>query len=353
MRKVSDFRFATGDGDASSAESQTDEPPGAGKVLFSSRMRKIRLLLVALTLCLPAAFGVKQGAQTGAALFAEGVVSTVDHESNASFSPDGRTLYFTKYDRAGQSFSAVVHTELRRGRWTEPRVAPFSGQYPDSHPSASPDGRRLYFSSSRPVEGRARRDFDIWYVERDGRGAWGEARRVEGAVNTDANELAPAVTRDGTLYFWSVRPEGKGGADIYRARFEGGRYAAPENLGEPVNSKANETDFYVAPDAGLIVFASNRPGGEGQSDLYVSRRAGDGSWGEPRNLGRAVNSPASEGAPALAPGGRTLLFASTRGPGDDLARRLTYRELRAMLAATLNGFGNFYTADAREVLGGR
>lgn len=316
-------------------------------------MRKIRLLLATSALCLPFVCGAGQGAQTGAALFAEGVVSTADHESNASFGPDGRTLYFTKYDRAGQSFSAVVYTELRRGRWAEPRVAPFSGRYPDSHPSVSPDGRRLYFSSSRPVGGRARRDFDIWYVERDGRGAWGEARRVEGAVNTDANELAPAVTSDGTLYFWSVRAEGKGGADIYRARPEGGRYAAPENLGDAVNSKANETDFYVAPDESLIVFASNRPGGEGQADLYVSRRGAGGAWAEPRNLGRAVNSAASEGAPALSPDGRLLLFASTRGPGDDLARRLTYRELRAMLASTLNGFGNFYTVDAKEVVGRR
>jgi Tol biopolymer transport system component len=312
-------------------------------------MLKIRLLLVALSLCPLLAPGAGQRAQTGASLFAEGVVSTVDHESNGSFSPDGRAFYFTKYDRAGQSFSAVVYTELRGGRWAEPRVAPFSGRHPDSHPSVSPDGRRLYFSSSRPVAGQARRDFDIWYAERDGAGRWGEARRVEGEVNTDANELAPAVTRDGTLYFWSVRPGGKGGADIYRARLVEGKYAAPENLGDAVNSKANETDFYVAPDAGLIIFASNRPGGEGQSDLYVSRRGADGSWGEPRNLGRAVNSAASEGAPALSPDGRRLLFASTRGPGDDLSRRVTYRELRAMLRSTLNGFGNFYTADAKVV----
>ncbi|HWS55831.1 MAG TPA: hypothetical protein VN228_16950 [Pyrinomonadaceae bacterium] len=316
-------------------------------------MREIRFLLAASALCLPFVFNAGQRAQTGASLFAEGVVSTADHESNASFSPDGRTLYFTKYDRAGQSFSAVVYTELRRGRWAEPRVAPFSGLHPDSHPSVSPDGRRLYFSSSRPVGGRAKRDFDIWYAERDAAGRWGEARRVEGAVNTEANELAPAVTRDGTLYFWSVRPEGKGGADIYRARAEGGRFAAPENLGDGVNSKANETDFYVAPDESLIVFASNRPGGEGQSDLYVSRRGAGAAWGEPRNLGGAVNSAAAEGSPALTPDGRLLLFASTRGPGDRLARRVTYRELRAMLTGTLNGFGNFYAVDAKEALGGR
>ncbi|MDQ3805616.1 MAG: hypothetical protein M3416_17530, partial [Acidobacteriota bacterium] len=190
---------------------------------------RIKLLLLLAALAAPPSFAqrvkISAGAPhpyaspsplTEARLFAEGVVSTVDHESNASFGPDGRTLYFTKYDRAGQSFSAVVYTELRRGRWAEPRVAPFSGLHPDSHPSVSPDGRRLFFSSSRPADGRAKRDFDIWYVERDAAGAWGEARRVEGAVNTEASEYAPAVTRDGTLYFDSFREPPR--RQAYRAR---------------------------------------------------------------------------------------------------------------------------------------
>src|SRR5689334_25253343 len=85
-------------------------------------------------------------------LFAPAVISTRDYERDGTFSPDGNTFYFTKRT-IWPYFSAICVSHFRHGRWTEPDVASFSGQYPDATPFISGDGSRLYFASRRPFEG--------------------------------------------------------------------------------------------------------------------------------------------------------------------------------------------------------
>ena len=76
-------------------------------------------------------------------------------------------------------------------------------------------------------------------------------------------------------------------------------------------------DPFIAPDQSWLIFASERPGGYGAADLYVSFRRPDGTWGEPKNLGPSVNTAGSEYTPMLSPDGRYLFF--TRGRfGDDI-----------------------------------
>src|SRR5437764_2128106 len=99
-----------------------------------------------------------------AELFAPDVISTRDHERDGTFSPDGETFYFTKRT-IWPYFSAICVSHLRNGHWTQPEVAPFSGQYPDATPFISADGSRLYFASRRPTE-RAHNDYNIWMVTR-------------------------------------------------------------------------------------------------------------------------------------------------------------------------------------------
>ena len=86
-----------------------------------------------------------------AELFAPDVISTRDYERDGTFSPDGKTFYFTKRT-IWPYFSAICVSHLRNGRWSAPEVAPFSGQYPDVTPFISADGSRLYFASRRPTE---------------------------------------------------------------------------------------------------------------------------------------------------------------------------------------------------------
>lgn len=287
-------------------------------------------------------------------LFASGRISTGDMELNAAFTPDGKTLYFTKRTPKPQLWVIVV-SQLRRGQWSAPEVAPFSGQYNDFDPFVSPDGKRLYFSSNRPVEGagRARTDYDIWYVERTPRG-WSQPQHLDAPVNTPAQEFYPSVTKDGTLYFSSNRPGGSGGGDIYRARFVDGRYAEPENLGDSINATTNEGDPYISPDEDYLIFVSyNRQGASGDGDLYISVRR-DGHWSKAENLGPEINSPALDFCPIVSPDGKWLYFTSERGFADTpQQRRLTSSELARALHGPGNGLGDIYRVDAKSVLTSR
>ena len=125
-------------------------------------------------------------------------------------------------------------------------------------------------------------------------------------------EPYPAVAADGTLYFGSSRPGGRGGVDLYRARPNAAGYAQPENLGITINSPAAELDGYVSPDQKTLVFASDRPGGYGGLDLYVSHRV-VGGWSPARNLGPAVNGPDDEFCPQITGDGRLLVFSRAKG----------------------------------------
>jgi len=110
-------------------------------------------------------------------LFAPGVISTGEYESHAAFSPDGGTLYFLK-NTADFGHWTIVSSHLRSGNWTAPEVVPFSGRYSDADPFVTPDGSKLYFISTRPVDGKPKEDLDIWIVEKKGE-AWGEPRNLE------------------------------------------------------------------------------------------------------------------------------------------------------------------------------
>lgn len=222
-----------------------------------------------------------------------------------TFTPDGRTVVFVR------SKKGFFEAHLEGGRWGEARPLPFSGMpdVRDGDPFFSPDGSTLYFWSSRG--GKTSMNTDLHAVERRADG-WGVPRNLGPPVNNEVNEPFPAAAADGTLYFGSARP-GSGSIDIYRARRSGDGYAEPENLGPAVNSPDLDLDGYISPDQTTLVFGSNRPGGFGKIDLYVSHWR-DGRWSQARNLGPAVNGPGDEFCPQLLEGGRLLLFS--RGAPD-------------------------------------
>ena len=198
------------------------------------------LVAVACVLALAACASIPSAPE----LFGPGTISTPENELNAAFSPDGGTLYFTRAAGANGRFGVIVVSEATRdGRWSDPEVAEFSGHYPDYDPIVSPDGARLFFISKRPASGNEpRADFDIWVVERAGNG-WGEPRNLGAPVNSDGDELYPSAASDGTLYFSSCgRKDSRGRCDLYRSRLRDGQYLEPENLGEPVNTPASETE---------------------------------------------------------------------------------------------------------------
>jgi Tol biopolymer transport system component len=287
-------------------------------------------------------------------LFAEGTISTEDDEVGGSFSPDGTEFYFSKLIQSTTfpRIGLLCVSTYREGVWGEPVVLPFSGRYLDFLPHLSPDGRSLYFSSSRPLPGSSARLLRIYRVERAG-DHWGEPVALPPPVNEeDSWNWGASVTSSGTLYFASSRG---GESHIFRSRLVDGAYAEPEKLGPEVNSTFNEHDPFVSPDERLLVFASSGSGlgdedrpetlkGNGvlyaRGDLYVSSGS-DGRWSQARHLEHDINSVADEGAPSLTPDGRYLFFTSERSPFGVLRRRGA-EEIEKILHSTLNGHGNIF-----------
>jgi peptidoglycan/xylan/chitin deacetylase (PgdA/CDA1 family) len=252
-------------------------------------------------------------------LFAEGVVNTSADEYGPAFTPDGRTVYFAKRS-ADRKMEHIYFSRFDEGKWGEQQVAPFSGKYFDKEPFITPDGSKLFFSSTRPVSTDApgRTDFNLWVVERTttataAAGAnWGEPRPLGASVNSDTYDNYPSVAANGNLYFSSTRAGGRGSNDLYRARYVGGRYAPAENLAS-LNTTESDADPYIAPDESYIIISTTREGTYGEGDLYVSFNV-RGAWTTPRNLGAKINSPTYEYTPLVSPDGRYLFFS--RGWGD-------------------------------------
>jgi Tol biopolymer transport system component len=261
-------------------------------------------------------------------VFAPRIVSTERRELNAAFTPDGRTFFFSR-TQAGSTTSILMATLADGSAWRAPRPAPFGrSDASDVDMFVTADGGEIYFCSDRPApnqatpapatNGSGEPDSDIWVARRQG-ATWGLATWLGPEVNArGAGDYYPTLTRSGTLYFSSDRPGGLGQSDIYRVRRVNGRWTAPENLGAPVNTPGSEFDAFIAPDESYLVFASERPGGLGASDLYVSTRTRDGAWSPPVNLGPRVNSAYGDYTPALSPDGRYLFFTSGAPGSDDL-----------------------------------
>ena len=264
------------------------------------------------------------------ALFAPDFLATDLCERDITFTPDGREIYLSIQggNTFADWFSVIAYT--RQGgddRWTAPRLAPFSGRYTDMEPCVSPDGRRLYFASNRPLSGAGepRPDFDIWYAERAADG-WSEPRNPGAPINSGKEEFYPSLTADGTLYFTAEREGGRGGEDLWRARpAAGGGFAEPENLGDSVNTADGEYNAFVARDESYLIFGR-------RNDLFVSFRRADGTWTRAVAMGAGVNSPRMDYCPSASPDGEYLFFTSTRYPGRDYAKLLpVYEALEAQI----------------------
>jgi len=250
------------------------------------------------------------------ALFAPDIVSTHRFQHGTiAFSPDGTEAYWSTeiaLPDSGYSRGMTVFSQIVNGRWSEPAPAPFSRLgWGDDVPIFAPDGERLYFLSTRPTGaeegGQAER---IWYVTRGPHG-WSEPQIIEGGPNTLDLHWEFSVAADGSIY-------SPGDGDIYVSRLVDGVYQAPENLDAPVNSDADESMPFIAPDGSYLIFMRARHEENiGFLDLWISFRDESGGWTVPLNLGEPVTSRGNEICPIVSSDGRYLFFNSNRAANDD------------------------------------
>lgn len=219
-------------------------------------------------------------------------------EYNGTFSPNGLEFYYTT-DTPSNAY--ITFTQIQSdSTWSAPKIASFSGEFSDYDPLFSPDGNRIYFSSSRP-EGD-NENSKVWYVERKD-SSWSEPVRVI-LTGEEENEYYSSLTNDGSIYFniWS-----KG--DIYKAVKNDSIYQV-EALPEIINSGRDKGDPFIAPNEEYLIYRGYDDT-LGRGDLYISFNI-DGAWTKPENLGKPINSSSHEMCPWVSHDGKLFVFASGR-----------------------------------------
>jgi len=241
-------------------------------------------------------------------------------EFGLSISADGLALYFTS-DRPGGYGNLDIWVTTRAttdDHWGTPvNLGPtINSPVATYGVSISSDGLSLYFD--RGGVG------DIWLTTRATKNDdWGTPVNLGPTVNSTADDWGPNISADGLLLsFTSKRPGGYGSNDIWVTTRETihDPWGTPVNLGPIVNSSSGDGGPGISADGLLLFFHSNRPGGSGSVDLWVTKRpTTDDPWGTPVNIGSNVNSPTWNGNPSVSADGSTLFFRaglSTYSGGD-------------------------------------
>lgn len=262
-------------------------------------------------------FGQSSPGKT-AALFAPGIISTDSMEHSAPvFSPDGSVVLWTVVPKGFAKPAYFLEMTNEMGKWSPPHRPSFSDSSADDYyPSFSPDGKTLFFSSRRKVPDSysQRGDMRIWQVERKS-SVWQTPVPFD-TVTSKGHEFAHSVSANGTLVFssgfFSEALNGKTGWSIYRSENINGRYSEPIRLPYNINSMGYEDGPYISPDGSFLVFESDRAGGLGSTDLYVSFKGKLGDWGRAINMGPLINSTFAERFARLSPDGKYLFFGSSR-----------------------------------------
>jgi len=247
-------------------------------------------------------------------IFASGVISLKERfEAKGTFSPDGKSFYFTITNNDFSSHK-ILFCEYQNGKWTESDTASFSKLYNNHEPFFSYDGQKIYFSSDREKDTISnRRDL---FVTKKKQSGWSEPEKLKEPINSDYTELVFNQSKNGTIYFTSNRPGGIGEWDIYFVNKDNENFYEIENIGIPIN-KQFAWDPCIAPDDSYLIFNSYREDSFGESDLYISFKANE-KWTEPKNMGNLINTEANEYGPFISPDDKYLFFIRHDGVNGDI-----------------------------------
>ncbi|MFD0797221.1 hypothetical protein ACFQZJ_07105 [Maribacter chungangensis] len=227
--------------------------------------------------------------------FAPGIGSTSSWEYSGVFSPDMKEFYFLReveVDSTNRQEFVVYKSE--GGKWNETVISTRQGQ-----PFISPDGKTMHL-------GRR-------FKERNKNGDWSEIKKLQAPFDSLPIMRLTASSK-GTYFFDEFKQDYTG--DIRYSRIIEGQYEAPQLLNEQINTGKSFHPF-IAPDESYLIFDSYREDGYGDSDIYISYRQEDSTWGEPINLGNKINTEAWEASASVTQDGKYLFFNRMVGPEED------------------------------------
>lgn len=220
--------------------------------------------------------------------FAPGLVSTEYYEYGGTFTPDMKEFYVIKNGGKYEKSTFVVY-QYKNNEWRDSVVSRWLGQ-----PTFSPNGKTMHLG------GR--------YKERSEAG-WSELKDLGAPINGDTNLyiMKLSTSNNGTYYFDSHN-ENNPNFPIRYSRLVDGKYEEAKALNAVINTGTQLNHPFIAPDESYLLWDAQREDGYGDSDIYISFRQSDGTWGEAINLGDKINTEAWDAAASVTPDGKYLFF---------------------------------------------
>lgn len=214
------------------------------------------------------------------------------------FSPDMQEVFFSKI--INSNLIQLNYSKMVNGVWQVPEPINFTSPDECNNPRFSADGNTLYYIS-RNGSGY------IFKSERNGN-AWGAPSPVSVPTGSFSVGWQFDMADNGNLY---LDLQSGGDYNLYCSQAENGLYQSPEELTD-LQTSGTEITPYIHPNEDYLIFASNRAGGYGMHDLYVSFKQADGSWGQAINLGAGINTTGEDAGPNVTPDGQYLIYTTER-----------------------------------------
>lgn len=284
-------------------------------------------------------------------LYADGDNARVHFEKACELKPDSRDLagayyivgeyYFNdgNYEKAGEYFGrtlkvnpadkklvANAQSNLEKVAFgIEAKKHPVSFKpvplsdtinrfYINAYPVLTADQQTLIYYKT---DGASRTDDGDIMISAKKNGRWMPPVSISDKINTQFDEGTCTMSADGKVLVFSScnRPDGLGSCDLYISYRNGDEWSKPVNMGPTVNTSAWDSEASLSADGKTLYFASERKGGVGQEDIWMTRQNDKGEWMQAVNAGKTVNTPGREVSPFIHADGQTLYFCSNHHPG--------------------------------------
>ncbi len=238
-------------------------------------------------------------------LFAPEIFKTEVHGALV-ISPDGREMYWDLMEEVQN----ILCMKIENNQWTKPAEVSFKSHFGTGNATFSPDGKKLFFTSRESIEGGKKGEGEnIWYVDRQNN-SWGKPKPLGPVVNSYPLHWQVSVASNGNLYF-------SAGGDIYVALPQKEKYNTVRKMGAAINTEHYESTPYIAPNESYMIFS--RFGGDLRyADLFICFKDPQGNWTEAINMGTQINSEMHELCPDVTPDGKYLFFNRNYGEKGDL-----------------------------------
>ncbi len=283
-------------------------------------------------------------------------INSKENEYLPSISLDGSKMVFTRNVGGNEDFFISSKDSNQHWHKAQNMGYPPNTGLPDGAAKLSADGNYLFYTrcDMRSPDGIRGGGCDIVFSYREN-GGWSSPQMFGYTINTTAYEGQPCLNSDNTaMYFVSNREGGYGGMDIWVSRVVNKLWTKPENLGPVINTEKDETSPFIHPDNETLYFASNGHIGLGSSDLFVARKNKDNTWKKPVNLGAPINTDKFDGSIVVNAKGTVGYCTSdrndTRG-GLDIYSFNLYEAIQPVPTLCLRGFvkDKYYTNNLFKV----